>query len=199
MGKLKLVDAYVLKHEKWSQALDLLRESILLVGMEECYKWSAPVYAFKKKNVVGLGAFKNHFGVWFFNGVLLKDVSEKLHNAQEGKTTAMRQWRFHSLEEVVENLEEIEMYLRESMANVEVGNVMMPRIKKVLIIPQELEDEFQKVTGLKSAFDELNLTKKREFVAHLDSAKREKTKIDRLNKIVPMIWEGKGLNDKYRK
>ena len=199
MEKLKTVDAYIIKHEKWTSELELLRETILQVGMEECFKWSAPVYAHNKKNVVGLGAFKNHFGIWFFNGSLLKDENKRLHNAQEGKTTAMRQWRFHNLDEVADHVEEIEAYLKEAMKNTSIGKVVKPRVNKPLIIPAELAEKFKTDKGLQSAFEGLNLTKKREFVAHIDTAKREKTKLDRLAKIIPMILEGKGLNDKYRK
>jgi uncharacterized protein YdeI (YjbR/CyaY-like superfamily) len=43
------------------------------------------------KNLLGIGAFKNHFGLWFFQGSLLKQNTKLLVNAQEGKTQAMRQ------------------------------------------------------------------------------------------------------------
>ncbi len=199
MRRLKEVDTYIIKNEAWTSELELLRETILQIGMEECFKWSAPVYAHYKKNVVGLGAFKNHFCIWFFNGSLLKDENKRLYNAQEGKTTAMRQWRFQNLDEVASHVEEIEAYLKEAMKNTSIGKVVKPRVNKPLIIPIELEEEFKTDKGLKTAFDGLNLTKKREYVAHIDSAKREKTKLDRLAKIIPAILDGKGLNDKYRK
>ncbi|MBK7633096.1 MAG: hypothetical protein IPJ13_01585 [Saprospiraceae bacterium] len=46
--------------------------------------------------MVGLAAFKSYTGIWFFQGGLLDDKQQFLMNAQEGKTKAMRQWRFFS-------------------------------------------------------------------------------------------------------
>ena len=199
MEKQKKVDAYILKHEKWGRELELLRETLLHLGLEEGYKWSAPVYMVQGKNVVGLGAFKNHFGVWFFNGSLLKDDGKKLYNAQEGKTTAMRQWRFNDIDDIAENLEVFEKYIQESIKNSKLKKTVKPNLKKPLILPEELKEVFKTNKGLASSFDSLNLTRKREYVAHLDSAKREATKLDRLKKMIPLIMEGVGLHDKYRK
>ncbi|MGB0390105.1 MAG: YdeI/OmpD-associated family protein [Salibacteraceae bacterium] len=199
MEKLKAVDAYILKHEKWSQELSLLRDVILSTGLIETYKWSSPVYVKNKKNIVGLGAFKNHMGLWFFNGSLLKDSEKRLHNAQEGKTTAMRQWRFLNFEDVVENVEVIEQYVQEAKLNWDKVNTVSPKVRKPLIIPVILENAFSDDAFLRDAFNSLNLTKKREYIAHINSAKRDATKQSRLEKIMPLIKEGAGLNDKYRK
>jgi uncharacterized protein YdeI (YjbR/CyaY-like superfamily) len=199
MEKLKAVDAYILKHEKWHQELSLLREIVLGSGLVEGYKWSSPVYSINGKNIVGLGAFKHHMGIWFFNGSLLLDVKKKLHNAQEGKTTAMRQWRFTSFDELAGEVELIAKYVEEAMLNWDKVNPLKTKRRKPVVIPDILEEAFAINSVLKSAFGDLNLTKKREFIAHIDSAKREATKKSRLNKITPMIIEGKGLNDKYRK
>jgi len=68
--------------------------------MTETIKWSAPVYTFEGKNLVGLGAFKSYVGLWFFQGSLLNDKKKKLINAQEGKIKALRQWRFNSVKEI---------------------------------------------------------------------------------------------------
>lgn len=199
MERLAVVDAYILKHGKWTKELELLRETMGHLGLSESFKWSYPVYTCKGKNVVGLGAFKNHIAIWFFNGSLIPDKENKLYNAQEGKNTAMRQWRILNFDQVVEEMEFIEKYVNIAKENVHIGNVVKPKINKPLLIPELLEAAFLSDTILKSSFEELNLTKKREFVAHIDAAKREETKINRLRKIIPIIKEGKGLNDKYRK
>ena len=38
-----------------------------------------------RKNVIGIGACNSYSGIWFFNGVFLKDKQKKLINAQEGE------------------------------------------------------------------------------------------------------------------
>ena len=195
----KRVDLYIVKKEQWAKELELLRETLICIGLEETLKWGAPVYVDNSKNVVGLAAFKNYVGLWFFQGVFLTDKHHVLFNAQEGKTIAMRQWRFSNFDEIAENLEWVEEYVQEATQNMREGKVMIPAPKKPLVIPEELELEFAKNLELKQKFEELNLTRKREFVVHIAGAKRAQTKQTRLNKIIPMIFQGVGLGDKYRK
>ena len=56
------------------------------------------------KNVAGLAGFKSYFGIWFFNGVFLKDEQGILISAQDGKTKSLRQWRFYSIDDIEEKL-----------------------------------------------------------------------------------------------
>lgn len=72
MQKVNSVEEYIEVHDNWSEALAILRHIIVSTELEETLKWSAPVYTLNGKNVMGLGAFKHHFGIWFFNGVLFK-------------------------------------------------------------------------------------------------------------------------------
>lgn len=98
------VTIYINDKNTWTQELKLLRSVLLEVGFEETVKWGAPVYAHKGKNIVGLSAFKNYCGLWFFQGSFLIDEQKKLVNAQEGKTQAMRQWRFYTIEDIQPDL-----------------------------------------------------------------------------------------------
>ena len=82
MKKPGSVEEYIETNEHFSEALTLLRSIINKTELNEAIKWSAPVYDLDGKNVVGLGAFKNHFGIWFFNGVFLKDEHKLLVTAQ---------------------------------------------------------------------------------------------------------------------
>ena len=94
MKKTKTVEDYIAGNGEWTEALEKLRSILLDTEMEETVKWGAPVYTIDGKNVVGIGAFKSYVGLWFFQGVFLKDKEKVLVNAQEGKTKALRQWRF---------------------------------------------------------------------------------------------------------
>jgi len=78
MKKVNSVEEYIESHEQWEKALTILRTIINSTEMEETLKWSSPVYTINGKNVLGLGAFKHHFGLWFFNGVFLKDETSML-------------------------------------------------------------------------------------------------------------------------
>lgn len=194
----KSVEAYIRKSGKWKEALLTLRGIILSTGMEETVKWGAPVYTVADKNVAGLRAFKSYVGVWFFQGALLKDKSKKLMSAQEG-TQALRQWRFTSLEEIEKEKKTLKDYLLEAIADEKAGHRIKLRNGKRLVIPAELQAAFTADPGLKKSFESLSLTKKREYSEYISEAKKPETKQKRLEKIIPMILQRIGLNDRYKK
>ncbi|NND51721.1 MAG: hypothetical protein HKN54_04890 [Flavobacteriaceae bacterium] len=197
MEKISSVEEYIEKHEKYSDALQFLREIMISTEFEETIKWSIPTYTINGKNVAGIGAFKNHFGIWFFNGVFLKDEEKLLRNAQDGKTKAMRQMVFKSIDDIDKNL--VMKYVKEAIENQKAGKmVKADRSKKETVVPDELLNEFKNNPGLKSAFYDLAPYKQREYCDHVASAKREATKLNRLKKIKPMILDGVGLHDKYK-
>lgn len=191
----KTVEEYLEMQPEHRPLLDELRRILNSTELVETVKWGIPTYQIDKKNVVGIGAFKSYAGLWFFQGVFLKDEAKVLINAQEEKTKGMRQWRFGSVDEVDEKL--ILKYVHEAIQNQKDGKEIKPE-KKRLIIPVELKEALASDTGLSEVFDKLNLTKKREFTEHIADAKRVETKQKRLKKIIPMIKEGIGLYDKYQ-
>ena len=197
MKKVYSVEEYIENNAHFAEALTLLRAIINTTVLEETVKWNAPVYALNGKNVVGLGAFKNHFGIWFFNGVFLKDEQQLLVNAQENKTKALRQMRFESIETIDKAI--VLAYVKEAIENQKLGKEIKPdRSKKETIIPEALNTTLEKDHALKTAFSALTPSKQREYCEHIASAKRDATKLSRLEKIKPMILQNKGLNDKYK-
>lgn len=198
MEKPTNVDVYIANNDKWQAPLELLRNLILSTGLEETIKWMFPTYMLKGKNVVAIAAFKDYFGVWFFQGGLLEDDLKVLTNAQEGKTKAMRQWRFKSIEEIDE--EAVLAYVEEAIQNQKEGKVIKPtRTKKPLIIPPELQTALNDNPLLVTHFNNFGLADKRDFAEYISKAKRMATKEKRMEKIIPMILQGVGLNDKYKK
>lgn len=191
------VTQYINNKDKWTQELKLLRSVFLALPFEETIKWGSPVYVYKGKNIVGLSAFKNYCGLWFFQGSFLTDSKQVLQNAQEGKTKAMRQWRFNTLEEINPDL--VKQYALEAIKNADDGKELKPkRNSKPLVIPAELQQEIDVNIQLKEAFDTFTLSKQREFANYIIEAKREATKLKRLEKIIPMILNKTGLYDKYK-
>ncbi len=162
-------------------------------------KWGAPVFTYNGKNVAGFAVFKNYAAIWFFQGALLKDEYKRLINAQEGKTKALRQWRFSKPEDLKKDKKILTDYLKESINNLESENILKPERKKELIFPEELQTVLNKNKNLKDAFEKLSLSYKREYAEYIAEAKKEETKLKRLQKIIPMILDNRGLNDKYKK
>jgi uncharacterized protein YdeI (YjbR/CyaY-like superfamily) len=197
MKKVTSVEEYIENNIHFGEALTLLRNIITTTELEETLKWSAPVYALDGKNVVGLGAFKNHFGIWFFNGVFLKDEKNLLRNAQEGKTKALRQMRFESIDDIDQAA--VLAYVKEAIENQKLGKEIKPERKgKSVTVPLELKTLFKSQPDVHQSFKALSPGKQREYCEHIESAKREATKQSRLEKITPMILKGVGLHDKYK-
>ncbi len=191
------VDEYIAKKENWSKELKLLRTVFTDLPVEETIKWGAPVYVFQGKNIVGLSAFKNYCGLWFFQGALLKDKKKVFTNAQEGKTKAMLQWRFNAIDEI--NTAQIKEYVLEAIENVKLGKEIKPtRTSKPVNIPEELQQELNTNKELSTSFNTFSLSKQREYAGYIAEAKRASTKTKRLEKIISMIISGVGLHDQYK-
>lgn len=159
-------------------------------------KWGAPVYSLDGKNVIGLGAFKNHIAIWFFQGVFLKKNTVLLVNAQEGKTRALRQIKFERNDNI--SNASIIPYIKEAIANQKAG--LQLKVKpKSLTIPEELVAILNGNKLLKPAFHDLSPGKQKEYAQFIAEAKKQATRTNRIKEIEPLILQGKGLNDRYRK
>jgi uncharacterized protein YdeI (YjbR/CyaY-like superfamily) len=197
MKRYTTADEFYESQEKGQETLLKIREILLSTELEETIKWGAPCYTITNKNVIGIASFKEHMAVWFHQGVMLKDEKGKLVNAQEGKTKALRQWRIGYTE--TPDFKTLETYVYEAIDNQKNGRVLSPKkTLEVLDIPTLLSDEFSKNKDLEKHFKALSNYKQKEYCEHISSAKRETTKQKRLEKIIPMILENKGLHDKYK-
>jgi len=197
MDKSEKVEAYFAEEHQYKKAIGNLRDLVLKTELQETFKWMFPTYTLASKNVLAICKFKGHFGIWFFNGVFLSDPNNILENAQEGKTKAMRHWKFQSIDDI--NEKDVLAYVKEAIDNQKNGRVLAPsKSSKKVVIPALLSENLNKNKELKSAFEGLSSYKQKEFYEYIETAKQEKTKISRLEKIIPMILNGIGLNDKYR-
>ena len=199
MDRAEKVEAYFEEEHQFKKAVGQLRDLALKTGMEETFKWAFPTYTWQNKNVIAVCRFKNHFGIWFYKGVFLKDPYKILENAQEGKTQAMRHWKFNSIDAI--EPKKVLAYITEALENEKKGIKLAPKKKAPtkVVVPQLLNDAFAKNKETHKAFEKLSPSKRRDYADYISNAKQEKTKLSRLEKILPMIAEGVGLNDKYSK
>lgn len=196
MKRYQTVDQYIDGAEYWRDELRQLRKILNATDLEETVKWGGPCYTFNGKNIVGMGAFKSYFGLWFFQGALLSDPENVLVSAQEGKTKALRQWRFQSKKGIDSRI--IKSYVNEAISRQEQGLRIEPAKGQPVSIPPELRSALAKNKQANASFKALTKGKQREYADYVAEAKREETKAKRIEKIIPMIVAGKGLNDKYR-
>jgi len=190
------IEAYIHKHSKWEEGLRILHQLLSESELEEDIKWNMPSYRINNKNVIAFTAFKNHFGLWFHNGSFLKDEHGILENAQEGKTKGMRHIKFSHASEIDKTV--IKQYIEEAIQNQKEGKEIKIERKKSIAkeIPSALKSKLSK-EGL-TKFESLSNSKQNEYIEYITEAKREATVTKRLDKILPMIESGQGLNDMYK-
>lgn len=186
----------MLNNDKWTKELSFLANIISKYPFEKKIKWGADVYTYKGQNVISYGGFKNYFALWFFNGVFLKDADNLLVNAQEGKTKSLRQWRFNTIAEIDEV--KLNEYILEAIDNEEKGLKIKPEKIVDLPLPELLIIKFKELNLLKEKFYKITPGRQKEYILFINEAKQEKTKLKRLEKIIPMIMQGIGLNDQYK-
>jgi uncharacterized protein YdeI (YjbR/CyaY-like superfamily) len=198
MDRSEKVEAYFAEEHRFKKAVGKLRDIVLKTEMDETFKWAFPTYTWNNKNVVGICRFKNHFGIWFYNGVFLSDPHNVLENAQEGKTQAMRHWKFKSIDEI--DSKKTLAYINEALENEKKGIKLMPKKRSPVkvVVPELLKKALKADSKTNAAFEKLSPSKRRDYAEYIATAKQEKTKLSRLEKILPMIAAGTGLNDMYR-
>ena len=196
MKRYKTVDDYIAASDPWADELAEIRDILKATGLTEEVKWGGPCYTYDGRNVVGMAGFKSYFGLWFHQGALLKDDQQVLINAQEGTTKALRQWRMRSANEIRPAV--IRRYVKEAMQLAREGRRIGPARKPPPVIPPELEKALARDRAVRNRFDELTPGRQREYADYISSAKRQETRMKRVDRILPMIRAGAGLNDKYR-
>ncbi|MDP2159564.1 MAG: YdeI/OmpD-associated family protein [Flavobacterium sp.] len=184
------------RNQKWVEEIEYLKSILVKTDLMETTKWGGIVYTWNNRNIIGIGGFKEYFTIWFFNGVFLPDEKKVLVNANEGVTKGLRQWRFASKDEVNEKL--VLHYVNQAIENEKNGLTIKPEKKE--INPSEFFlSKLNEEATLVEKFNAFSPYKQKEFIEYIDSAKQEKTKLDRFEKIKPMLLANIGLNDKYRK
>ncbi|MGB5721798.1 MAG: DUF1801 domain-containing protein [Woeseiaceae bacterium] len=197
MKRAVSAEAHFAEAGNWRDEQLKLRSILLATPLSEEIKWGAPCYTYNGKNVVGIGGFKSYFGLWFYQGALLSDDSKVLINAQEGKTRALRQWRMTSIKEIKPTV--IKRYVKEAISLIESGQEIRAKRNAPLEVPAELQKALRRTKGATAAFRQLRPGLRREYAEYIASAKRDDTKRNRVEKILPMISAGIGLNDRYRR
>lgn len=195
MKRFATADAYFEQEHIFSEGINALRDIARKTEFVETVKWGGPVYTIENKNVMMIAAFKHHYGLWFFNGAFLSDPKGVLESAQE-KTKGMRHWKFKEGDTIDETA--VLAYMEEAIANQKKGMSVAPSRKKEVVIPEILQQALESNPKLMEQFSAFTPGKQREFCEHIGSAKQEKTRLSRLEKALPLIADGVGLNDKYR-
>jgi uncharacterized protein YdeI (YjbR/CyaY-like superfamily) len=194
-GKTNLkVDEYISRAKKWKEETERLRSIILDCDLTEEFKWMHPCYTFENKNVVLIHGFKEYCALLFHKGALLKD-SHGILIQQTENVQAARQIRFTSSQEIIEMKPILRDYILEAIEVEKAGLEVELKKTEEYSIPEELQQKFDELPELKTAFEALTPGRQRAYILYISKAKQSKTRESRVEKYVQHILDGKGLND----
>ncbi len=188
------VDRYLQKATKWRDEMAKLRTVLLDCQLTEDLKWGKPCYAFRGSNIVIIIALKESCALMFCKGALLRDPNQILISPTEN-TQAGRWIKFASLPAIVALEPVVKAYIREAIAAEKAG--LKVRYKKVteFAMPQEFQDKLAESPALKAAFGALTPGRQKGYLLYFSGAKQSKTRASRVEKCLPRILRGKGLDD----
>ncbi len=188
------VDARIRGDKKWKAELTRLRAIILGCGLAEDLKWGQPCYSLDGKNVVLMHGFKEYCAVLFMKGALLKDpkgvLIQQTENVQAG-----RQIRFTSVKDVVKLEKTLKAYIREAIEVERAGLRVKLKRTQDHAMPEELESQLEKSAELREAFAALTPGRQRGYLYYISQAKLAKTRQARVEKCIPRILDGMGMDD----
>src|SRR5580704_14824532 len=187
------VDRYLRKPE-WQAEQRKLREIVLECPLTEELKWGCPCYTFKTHNVVLIHAFKEYCALLFCKGVLLKDAKGILIQQTEN-VQAARQVRFTSVQQIEKLAPVLKAYIREAIEAERAGLKVKLKKPSEFKVAEEFQTKLDKMPALKKAFGALTPGRQRGYLLYFSGAKQSKTREARVEKCMPRILKGKGLDD----
>jgi len=187
------VNKFIKKSKQWQDEIEGLRTVILQTKLEEDFKWSKPCYTYEGGNVVIIQPFKACLGLMFFKGTLLKDPKGILIDNGPNSQSA-RRLEFTSLQEIAKSKSTITAYIKEAI-EIEKSGLKVDVSKNPEPVPDELKELFKEKPSIKKAFEALTPGRQRAYILHFSGAKQSATRISRIEKCIPGILKGKGLNE----
>ena len=176
--------------QRWRAEIAGLQAILSGFDLEEERKWGKPCYTMDGKNVVIIQGFKEYCALGFFQGALLKDPKKLL--VRLGQVQAARVMKFTSAREIAAKAATIKAYVREAVAAEKAGLKVETRPSE-FPVPEELKEKFRKEPRFKRAFEALTPGRRRGYLLHFGRAKQSSTRIARIEKAMPAIFEGRGI------
>ena len=178
----------------WQKETQQLRKIVLDCDLKEELKWGCPCYTFEGKNIVLIHVFKEYFALLFFKGALLNDP-EKILIQQTENVQSARQIRFTNLKQIVKMAQVIKSYIYQAVEVEEAGLKVPLKKTKDFNIPEEFQKKLTEMPSLKTAFESLTPGRQRGYIFYFSQPKQSKTREARVEKSLPKILDGKGLDD----
>ncbi|MCB1666434.1 MAG: YdeI/OmpD-associated family protein [Pseudomonadales bacterium] len=188
-------DAFFAKPGRWQEAFLALRKILQEFPLTEEFKWGKPCYAWQGSNVVILQGFKEFCSPMFFKGALLKDPAQILEAPGENSRSAKRV-RITSAQQVQDLAADLRRYIAEAIDIEKAGLKVELKENTALDYVEELQAKLESDRSFCAAFEALTPGRRRAYNLHFAGAKQAATRVSRIEKCVPRILEGLGLNDR---
>ncbi len=193
-GRCPLGGTPACKVHQRPELLAILRKILLDCGLNEELKWGVPCYSFQNSNVLILAAFKGYCALSFFKGALLADEDGILEKPGE-HTQAVRLIKFTDAREITQMEAILKAYIFEAIEVEKAGLKVAFQKGKELVFPDELQQILDEDPAFKAAFEALTPGRQRGYMLYFSAAKQSPTRLSRIEKCMPQIFNGKGLND----
>lgn len=193
------VDAYIAKAAPFAQPiLNAIRERVLASGveLEETLKWNSPSWTHGGKLLCGMGAFKAHcvFGFWH------KDMQVELAKLGKSKVGVggIHRERLVDLSEVP-SAAAMKKLMKKAA---ELALSDKPAMKRSARKPEaQMPEDFERALAVNKAaaahFKAFTPGKRRDYIDWITEAKREATRLTRIEQALEWIAAGKSRRWKY--
>jgi uncharacterized protein YdeI (YjbR/CyaY-like superfamily) len=188
------VDAFIGGARQWQTEFKKLRRIILDCQLTEEVKWGVPCYTFQNTNIVLIHGFKDYCAILFVKGALLKDA-EGILVQQTANVQAARQVRFTNVREIIEMDAVLKAYIHEAVETEKAGLKVDFKKAAEFSIAEEFQKKLDEMPALQTAFDALTPGRQRAYLLYFSTPKQSRTREARVEKCMPQILKGKGLND----
>ena len=188
------VDAFLSNARQWQEEMEKLRMIILDCQLTEELKWGKPCYMFRDSNIAIIQGFKEYCALMFFKGALLNDSEDILIKIGQN-TQAARQIRFTGIKKIIDMEPVIKAYIYEAIEVEKAGLKIEFKRTSEYLVPEEFEKKLERVPALKTSFYALTPGRQRAYILFFSAPRQSKTRESRIEKFIPRILLGKGLND----
>ena len=188
------VDWFFDKATQWQPELRTLRDIALNTGLTEDLKWGHPCYTDQDANIVLIQGFKAYCAYLFPKGAALEDPDGILVKVREN-TRIARQARFTDLAEIETLAPVLTNYIQAAVAAERAGVEIELDEADAAPVPVEFQEQLDDDPAVRAAFSGLTPGRQRAYLLYFNGAKQSKTRASRVEKSIPRILDGLGLND----
>lgn len=182
------------KEPRWSAEFAALRQLCLGAGLNEALKWGQACYDLDGGNVVLIHGFKDYCALLFMKGALLKDphgiLVQQTRNVQAG-----RQIRFATLAQIRKQKAMVKAYIAEAIAVEKSGAKVAMKSTAQFEVPVEFQERLDGDPELAEAFHALTPGRQKGYLLYFAGAKQSATRVARVEKHLPRILKGLGIDD----